>query len=139
VISMHEESLYAERVLRAGARGYITKHAGGDQVIEAVRQVLRGEIYVSNSVSARILEIFSGRKSARKWSCIEQLSDREFEVFELIGTGLSSRDMAGRLQLSAKTVDTHRASIKKKLNLKTTSELISYSARWAANRDVMGR
>ena len=138
VISMHEESLYAERVLRAGARGYITKEAGGEKVIEAIRQVLRGDIYVSNSVSARILEIFTRGQSERKRSSIEQLSDREFEIFELIGTGLSSRRIADRLHLSAKTVDTHRASIKKKLNFKTTSELISYAARWAASRGNNG-
>jgi DNA-binding NarL/FixJ family response regulator len=124
--------------LRAGARGYITKQAGGEKVIEAIRQVLRGDIYVSNSVSARILEIFTRGQSERKRFSIEQLSNREFEIFELIGTGLSSRRIADRLHLSAKTVDTHRASIKKKLNFKTTSELISYAARWAASRGDSG-
>lgn len=138
VISMHEESLYAERVLRAGARGYITKQAGGEKVIEAIRQVLGGGIYVSDSVSARILEIFTRGQPERKGSSIEQLSDREFEIFELIGMGHSSRRIADRLHLSAKTVDTHRASIKKKLNFKTTSELISYAARWAASRGGKG-
>lgn len=107
-------------------------------MIEAIRQVLRGDIYVSTLVSARILEIFTRGQSERKRSSIEQLSDREFEIFELIGTGLSSRRIADRLHLSAKTVDTHRASIKKKLNFQTTSELISYAARWAASRGDKG-
>ena len=134
VISMHDESLYAGRALRAGARGYITKHEGGEKLMQAIRHVLSGQIYVSERMSAHILEIFSGGKPARKRSSIQQLSDREFEVFELIGKGLSAHEIAERLHLSAKTVDAHRANVKGKLHVKTTSELISYSARWMAHR-----
>lgn len=132
VVSMHDESVYAERVLRAGARGYIMKHEGGDKLVEAIRRVVRGQIYVSEKMSARILEIFSGRRPAAPRSIIEQLSDREFEVFQLIGQGLSTHEVASRLHLSAKTVDAHRASIKDKLEIKSMSELISYAARWLA-------
>src|SRR6516164_1656577 len=134
VISMHDESLYAERVLRAGARGYITKHEGGEKLMEAIRHVLSGQIYVSERMSAHILEIFSGSEPDPERSSIRQLSDREFEVFELIGEGLSAREIAERLHLSAKTVDAHRAKIKEKLHVKTASELISYAARWMAHR-----
>jgi DNA-binding NarL/FixJ family response regulator len=134
VISMHDESLYADRVLRAGARGYITKHEGGEKLIEAIRHVLSGKIYVSESMSAHILEIFSGRQAALDRSSIEKLSDREFEVFESLGAGLSSQQIAKKLHLSAKTVDAHRANIKTKLSIKTTAELIAYAARWMSQR-----
>jgi DNA-binding NarL/FixJ family response regulator len=134
VISMHDESLYADRVLRAGARGYITKHEGGAKMITAIRQVLGGKIYVSENISAHILEIFSGGQTAVDRSSIEKLSDREFEVFESLGEGLSSHEIAKKLHLSAKTVDAHRANIKTKLSIKTTAELISYAARWTAHR-----
>lgn len=134
VVSMHDESLYADRVLRAGARGYITKHEGGEKLMRAIRHVLGGKIYVSERISAHILEIFSGGQAASERSSIEQLSDREFQVFELIGEGLSAREIARRLHLSPKTVDAHRANIKEKLNIKVSSELISYAARWMAYR-----
>ena len=134
VISMHDESLYAERVLRAGARGYITKHEGGERLMQAVRHVLSGQIYVSEKMSAHILERFSGGQAAPVCSLVAQLSDREFEVFELLGEGLSAHEIAGRLHISTKTVDAHRANIKAKLVIKTTSELISYAARWIEHR-----
>lgn len=134
VISMHDESLYADRVLRAGARGYITKHEGGEKMMKAIRRVLSGKIYVSESMSAHILEIFSGGQTGLDRSSIEKLSDREFEVFEALGEGLSSQRIAKKLHLSAKTVDAHRANIKTKLNIKTTAELISYAARWTSHQ-----
>jgi len=134
VVSMHDESLYADRVLRAGARGYITKHEGGEKLMEAIRHVLSGKIYVSESMSAHILEIFSGGQTRLDRSSIEKLSDREFEVFESLGEGLSSQQIAKKLHLSAKTVDAHRANIKTKLSIKTTAELISYAARWTSHQ-----
>jgi DNA-binding NarL/FixJ family response regulator len=134
VVSMHDESLYADRVLRAGARGYITKHEGGEKLIKAIRHVLSGKIYVSESMSAHILEMFSGGQTALDRSSIEKLSDREFEVFESLGAGLSSQQIAKKLHLSAKTVDAHRANIKTKLGMKTTAELIAYAARWMSQR-----
>ena len=134
VVSMHDESLYADRVLRAGARGYISKHEGGDRLMQAVRQVLSGKIYVSETVSARILEMLTGKPRILERSLMERLSDREFEVFERIGEGLSTRQNAKSLRLSAKTVDAHRASLKEKLGIKTMPELIAYAARWLGSR-----
>ena len=124
VISMHDESLYAERVLRAGGRGYIMKQEGGKKLMVAIRQVLSGQIYVSEVMSARILEAFTGRKSEAHGSALERLTDREFEVFRLIGQGEDTRTMAGRLHLSVKTIEVHRANIKRKLEVQTSSELI---------------
>jgi DNA-binding NarL/FixJ family response regulator len=134
VISMHDESLYADRVLRAGARGYITKLEGGEKLMRAVRHVLAGKIYVSENMSAHILEIFSGGQTTPHRSSVEDLSDREFEVFEFIAEGLSARQIAERLHLSAKTVDAHHANIKEKLKIQTSAELISFAARWIADR-----
>jgi DNA-binding NarL/FixJ family response regulator len=135
VISMYDESLYVERVLRAGARGYVPKHAGAAKLVEAIRAVLNGRIYVSDEMSAHLLEQLSGASSLQMRSPVEQLSDREFEVFELIGRGLSAHEIAQRLFLSAKTVDAHRANIKEKLKIKTTAELIAYAARWNADTE----
>jgi DNA-binding NarL/FixJ family response regulator len=135
VISMHDESLYVERVLRAGARGYVPKHSGAVKIVEAIHAVLNGRIYVSEEMSAHLLEQLCGRSSPQMRSPVEQLSDREFEVFELIGQGLSAHDIAQRLFLSAKTVDAHRANIKEKLKIKTTAELIAYAARWNADNE----
>src|SRR6516162_11294517 len=116
------------------ARGYITKHEGGKKLMQAIHHVLSGQIYVSEKMSAHILETFSGGQAASVRSLIAQLSDREFEVFELLGEGLSARKIAERLHLSTKTVDAHRANIKTKLVIKTTPELISYAARWIEHR-----
>ncbi|MEI7534441.1 MAG: response regulator transcription factor [Verrucomicrobiae bacterium] len=130
VVSMHDEMIYAERVLRAGGRGYIMKQAGGEKFLGAIRQVLAGQIFVSDKMSARILEIFSGRQSKTASSPVQKLSDREFEVFQLIGQGIGTRDLAAQLHLSVKTVEVHRANIKKKLNLKTAPDLVRQAVRW---------
>jgi len=128
---MHDESLYAERVLRAGGRGYIMKHEGGKKLMEAIRQVLSGQIYVSEKMSARILESFSGRRSAgADKSPVENLTDREFEVFQLIGQGKGTRQIAEELHLSVKTVEVHRVNIKTKLKLQSATELIHFAVRW---------
>lgn len=131
VISMHDESLYAERVLRAGGRGYIMKQEGGKKLMQAIRQVLEGKIYVSEKISAGILETFSGQRSATEGSPVEKLTDRELEVFHLIGLGKGTRDIAEQLHLSIKTVDAHRANIKAKLKLNSASELIRFAVRWS--------
>ena len=130
VVSMHDEALYAERVLRAGARGYIMKQEGGRMLMEAIRLVLRGQIYVSEKMSAKILEIFSGRRADAMKSAVESLSDREFEVFQLIGQGQGTRQIAQHLHLSIKTVEVHRANIKRKLELKNANDLVRYAVRW---------
>jgi DNA-binding NarL/FixJ family response regulator len=130
VVSMHEESLYAERVLRAGGRGYVMKQAGGKKLMEAIRTVLAGQIYVSPNTSARILESFSRIHPETAATGVESLSDREFEIFRLIGQGENTRDMAKKLNLSVKTVEVHRLNIKTKLKLTTASELIHFAVRW---------
>jgi DNA-binding NarL/FixJ family response regulator len=130
VVSMHDEMIYAERVLRAGGRGYIMKQAGGEKFLGAIRQVLTGQIFVSDKMSARILEIFSGRQSKTASSPVQKLSDREFEVFQLIGQGKGTREIAGHLHLSIKTVEVHRANIKSKLAIKTATDLIRFAVRW---------
>ncbi len=130
VISMHDEVVYAERALRAGARGYIMKEAGGENLLTAIRQVLRGEVYVSPRMSARILEGISTVRPRGSKSPIEKLTDREFEVFQLIGHGKSTRDIAEQLHLSPKTVDVHRSNIKAKLELGDVTALIRHAVRW---------
>jgi DNA-binding NarL/FixJ family response regulator len=131
VISMHDESLYAERVLRAGGRGYIMKQEGGKKLMLAIRQVLDGKIYVSEKISAEILEIFSGRRAGTESSPVEKLTDREFEVFQLVGRGKGTREIAAKLHLSVKTVEVHRANIKTKLELNSAAELVRFSVRWS--------
>jgi DNA-binding NarL/FixJ family response regulator len=130
VISMHDEAVHAERALRAGARGYIMKEAGGENLLTAIRQILRGEVYVSPRMSARILAGLSGGKPRGSSSPIEKLTDREFQIFQLIGQGKSTRDIAAQLHLSPKTVDVHRANIKEKLELTDVTALIRHAVRW---------
>jgi len=131
VVSMHDEMIYAERVLRAGGRGYIMKQEGGIKFLHAIRQVLAGQIYVSEKMASRILEIFSGRNTKSENSPVAKLSDREFEVFQLIGNGKGTRAIAEQLHLSIKTVEVHRANIKQKLNIKTATDLVRFAVRWA--------
>ncbi len=129
VISMHDETLYAERVLRAGGRGYIMKQEGPEKILQAIRQVLDGQISVSAKMSARILDALSDRR-AKTNSPIARLTDREFEILQLIGQGKDSHAIAEQLHLSIKTVDAHRGNIKEKLELESGTELICYAARW---------
>ena len=131
VVSMHNELIYAERVLRAGGRGYVMKCEGGNKLMLAIRRVLEGGIFVSEAMSARVLESLGGRHEATG-SSVEELTDREFEVFEWIAQGASSREIGKRLHLSAKTVDAHRSNIMRKIKISTVSELISFAARWVA-------
>jgi DNA-binding NarL/FixJ family response regulator len=138
VISMHDETLYAERVLRAGGRGYIMKHEGGKKIMQAIRQVLSGQISVSEKMSAKILEIFSGRGSEAARSPVENLTDREFEVFRYFGEGLSTKEIAEKMHVSAKTVEVHRMNIKTKLKLQSAAELIRYAVRWVESQSTKG-
>ena len=131
VVSMHDESLYAERVLRAGGRGYVMKQEGGKKLMEAIRHVLSGQIYVSEKMSARILEIFSGGRRDGSGSPIGRLTDREFEVFQRIGQGTGTREIAEHLHLSVKTVEVYRANIKEKLGIKNATDLVRFAVRWA--------
>jgi DNA-binding NarL/FixJ family response regulator len=136
VVSMHDEAIFAERALRAGARGYIMKEAGGENLLTAIRQVLSGQIYLSPRMSANALDIFSGRRPRGSSSPIEKLSDREFEVFRLVGQGKSTRDIAQQLHLSTKTVDVHRGHIKEKLELKDTTALVRHAVRWVETQNL---
>ena len=133
---MHDEVIYAERVLRAGARGYIMKEAGGENLLAAIRQVLAGAIYVSPRISAGILESISLGKPRGSSSPIEQLTDREFEIFQLVGQGKSTRDIAAQLHLSPKTVDVHRGHIKEKLELKDATALVRHAVRWVETQQI---
>jgi DNA-binding NarL/FixJ family response regulator len=135
VSSMHDETLYAERALRAGAMGYINKNEATETLVSAIRQTLDGRVYLSNKMSERLLErVFLGQKKKETWS-IDSLTDRELEVFELIGQGLTTRQIAARLHLSPKTVETYRDNIKSKLNLSTSSELVRHAVKWALDHE----
>lgn len=134
VVSMHDEMIYAERALRAGARGYVMKEAGGEALLNAVRQVLQGRVYVSERMSATLLDALTGRRPRGSTSPIEKLSDREFEIFQLIGQGCTTRDVAERLGLSSKTVDVHRGHIKEKLELANATELVRHAVRWVESQ-----
>ena len=130
VLSMHDEALYAERVLKAGARGYITKNEVSKEVMTAIYAVLRGEIYLPARIASRILEsVAVGRKDENG---VTQLTDRELEVFELIGRGRSTREISNQLHLGVSTVDTYRARIKTKLHLENSSQLCHEAIRWVS-------
>jgi DNA-binding NarL/FixJ family response regulator len=136
VVSMHDELIYAERALRAGARGYVMKEAGAEKLLQAIRKVLTGEVYVSERTSANLLDSLTGRRPRGSNSPIEKLSDREFEVFQLIGQGKSTRDVAQELHLSPKTVDVHRGRIKEKLGVKDATSLVRHAVRWVETQET---
>jgi DNA-binding NarL/FixJ family response regulator len=137
VLSMHDENLYAERVLRAGGHGYIMKDEGGEKLLGAIRHVLGGKTYVSDRVSTRIVDAFAGRSKATESSTVGRLTDREFEVFQLLGQGLPTAEIGRRLHLSPKTIDSHRLHIKEKLQLSSLPELMRYAVRWAATEEMI--
>ena len=132
VLSMHAEGLYAERVLRAGARGYVSKHESPAEVVAAIRKVTDGHIYVSARVNEAILQRLGRADRAVQPSGMDLLSDREIEVFQLVGRGLNSREIAGQLNLGSTTVDSYRARIKEKLGIKNAAELYQRAAQWLA-------
>lgn len=130
VLSMHDESFYAERVLRAGARGYVTKAEASETVIAAIRAVLAGEVYLSRKMASKMLSKFVDGSTEAEAMPIRQLGDRELQVFELIGRGLTTRDIAKKLHVSVKTVDSHRDRIKGKLKLQNATELLQHAIQW---------
>ena len=132
ILSMHEESLYAERALHAGAAGYIMKEEAADKVLGAIRQVLGGGVYLSDTLSAQLMRQMVGGKAQPGPSSMERLSDRELEVFNLIGQGRSTRQIAEQLHLSIKTIESHRAHIKEKLHLGNSAELVHRAIRMGA-------
>jgi DNA-binding NarL/FixJ family response regulator len=130
VVSMHDETLYAERVLRAGAQGYITKQQATRDILLAIRRVLSGGIYLSEKTASTVLGRLTSKPKAVSDSIVDLLGDRELQVFEMTGRGLSTREIAEQLRIDMKTVDTYRTRIKEKLNLESTSELLQLAIRW---------
>lgn len=131
--SMHDEDLYAERIIRAGAKGYVMKKADPETLLEAIGQVLKGKVYLSEHMSDRLIGklVGAGSSSAPTLAPVEQLSDRELEVFQLIGQGVSTAQIAEQLCLSVKTIETYREHIKRKLNLQTGPELVRRAVEWS--------
>jgi DNA-binding NarL/FixJ family response regulator len=130
VVSMHDELLYAERVLRAGARGYITKQEATRSILLAIRRVLAGHVYLNEKTATTVIARLTSKPHTESASLSDQLTDRELQVFELTGNGLSTRDIADQLGIDVKTVETYRVRIKEKLNLKSASELLQLAIRW---------
>ena len=133
VLSMHDEALYAERALRAGARGYITKEEATVDVLSAVRKVLAGGAYLSDRMSARMVHKLAGGQSNPTASPQEILTDRELQVFQLIGSGMGTRQIADDLRVGIKTVESYRARIKEKLQLADANELLQHAIHWVQN------
>lgn len=127
VLSMHDEAMYAERSLRAGARGYLNKQEASRNIIAAVRKILRGDVYVSEQMSARLLDQISGGRSLRGENPTDVLTTRELEIFNLLGSGATVRQIAQSLCISVKTVESHREHIKSKLKFKSSAELLRYA------------
>jgi DNA-binding NarL/FixJ family response regulator len=138
VCSMHDEMLYAERALRAGAKGYITKDSPGPVMLAAIRRVLGGGIYVSERLAARVLDSFAAARPRGSVSPLEKLSDREFEVFRLFGEGRTAKEIAAQLNLSPKTVSVHRDHIKEKMDFATSAEMIRQAVRWVEAQALGG-
>jgi DNA-binding NarL/FixJ family response regulator len=136
ILSMHDESLYAERALHAGARGYVTKHEASEDVLVAIRQILRGEIYLNPRFMSRMArKMMTGSDANDRTPPIDRLAGREREVFELIGRGLTTREIGEQLGVGMATVDTYRTRIKEKLNLENSSRLRSEASRWVQERE----
>jgi len=133
ILSMHDESLYAERALRAGARGYVTKHEASESVMTAIREVLNGEVYLNPRFMSKMMsKIVSGGVTGHP---VDRLADRELEVFELIGRGLTTREIGAKLGLGVTTVDTYRSRIKEKLNLENAARLRAEASRWVQQNE----
>ncbi len=139
VCSMHDETLYAERALRAGAKGYVMKDADGPTFLSAIRRVLGGQTYMSEKLSARVLDAFAGMRPRGSSSPLEKLSDREFEVFRLFGEGKTAKEIAGQLNLSPKTISVHRDHIKEKLKFSTSAEMIRQAVRYVEAEQIDNR
>lgn len=130
VLSMHDEELYAERALRAGAKGYITKNEASTEVIEAIRCVMKGDVYASRHMTAKLLERMTQKRNNSELAGMETLADRELEVFQMLGRGKSTREIAQTLSLGESTVETYRARIKEKLQLRSAAELYLRAGQW---------
>ena len=130
VLSMHDEELYAERALRAGAKGYITKNEASSEVIRAIKRVMEGEVYVSKNVTAKLIERMASKGTTTQGTGVQSLADRELEVFSLLGRGKNTRQIAEALHLGESTVETYRARIKEKLQVRSSAELYLRAGQW---------
>lgn len=128
--SLFDETLYAERALHAGALGYVNKHEATRTIVKAIRQVLSGKVYLSDRMSERLAQRLIGRRDKVELPVVDVLSDRELQVFQMIGKGLTTPEIAAKLHLGVKTIETHRRRMKEKLNLKNTAELARDAAQW---------
>ena len=137
VLSMHDEKIFAQRALRVGARGYITKTEDAQNIFAAIREVVNGRVYISPKFSQILLQKFAGNNLFLEADALKELSDREFEVFQLIGRGLITAEISHHLCISPKTVESHRICLKKKLNLKSALELNIHALRWAASNQLI--
>ncbi|WDP90920.1 MAG: response regulator transcription factor [Desulfobacter sp.] len=139
VLSMHDEALHAERCLVAGAKGYIMKQEASDSVVTAIRNIMAGHIHVSPAIMSRLLNVFRKQPDLAHASPLERISDRELEIFRLIGQGLSSKQIAVQLNISIKTVGTYRERIKEKLCLENAAELVRFAVIWVETGSYKGR
>lgn len=137
VVSMHDEELHAAHALRAGAHGFLMKVEGGEKLVLAIRQILQGKTYVSDAVSAKAIDVFSGKRRRAEDPPTSVLTDREFEIFQFIGQGLTTRELSARLRLSPKTIETHRLHIREKLRLNSGPALIQYAVRWTSVQSLL--
>lgn len=136
IISMHDENVYAERALRAGAMGYVMKDEAGDKIIAAMEQILAGEVHLSDRVKSRMLHRFVQHRANVLISPMEKLSDREMEVFQLLGNGYGTREIANLLNLSVKTIDSYREHLKEKLGLPTGNDLVRHAIQWTKSQSI---
>src|SRR6202007_1664781 len=133
ILSMHDESIYAERAMRAGANGYIMKQEATEKVLVAIRRIVQGEVYLSDRLTSAMLQQYGRGAAPGKTSPIVNLTDRELEVFRLIGEGHGTRQIAGELHLSVKTIESYQAHIKEKLALRNARELVQHAIEWTVN------
>lgn len=136
VISMHDESFFAERAIKAGAKGYLMKKEAQETILIALKKILEGGMYISEEINKKIIEKLLHNHPVENDRSVDQLSNKEFEVFQLIGKGLNSKEIGKKLNMSKNTVDSHKRHIKEKLNLRNSQELIRYSVQWSMNQKV---
>ncbi len=135
VLSLYDESYYAERAIRAGARGYVQKNKAPSVIVNAIRDVMNGELYLGSEISKRIIDRLLHGSSDYGSDILEQLSNREFEVFQLLGNGFSTREMAKKLNVSHHTIDSHRRNIKEKLRIRSNNDLIRTAVQWVVSEN----
>ncbi len=136
VVSRHDEELFAERAIRAGAQGYIMKMNAGEQIVDAVRKIKNGGMYLSETISNKMLMGLSSGINSKERSPYQLLSDRELDVFRMIGQGITTREIARRMHISSKTVDTYKARIREKLNITNSSELLQQAVQWVKEKEL---